>query len=597
MFKFVTATLSREIVPEKVRLFVGNSQERRSELGSLTAVRLGAALLVVLLHSSSMLYPQLRAQMSAIAFGQTVAFFFVLSGFVLTYIYAGTDRSLDSARFFRARFARIYPLHLLCLGLVFFLSGPFRNFADPPVFFANLFLLQSWIPSKDAFLSYNAPAWSLSCEFFFYICFPFLISNFQSTWKRKLALSASMAIVMVSCAIILGVPMESEFQRAGIDWFVYISPLSRLFEFVLGMYFGMRFLQWQAKEPLTKKSLSGSSVAKHSLLEFFLLAMTLACLFIRLALAQQSGKSLWASSAVGCFLSLPQAVILYFANSGFAPLYALLFYTLAKEHGLVSRLLSHRFLVYLGELTFPLYLLHLPVVLILFGQLQFLTDISPALLYLVFWLLTVSLALIVRELFDYPLPRLLVGRKLKSLTTASLVAIVLGSIGVSGCSMFFCGEIIREFKERQGVSSELLAQLQEHSLVDRSGIKFGDNLALESVNLVDGDGPAGGATLRLTWRSLKGFWLDKSVIVHLLDAKNSIVGNKDYVQRPVSMSLPENTVWSDSILLSAAEVKSAARVGLGLCIPKPWQQMNIDSGWRDVDNKRLLVALPEGKVK
>jgi hypothetical protein len=229
--------------------------------------------------------------------------------------------------------------------------------------------------------------------------------------------------------------------------------------------------------------------------------------------------------------------------------------------------------------------------------LQFLTDISPALLYLVFWLLTVSLALIVRELFDYPLPRLLVGRKLKSLTTASLVAIVLGSIGVSGCSMFFCGEIIREFKERQGVSSELLAQLQEHSLVDRSGIKFGDNLALESVNLVDGDGPAGGATLRLTWRSLKGFWLDKSVIVHLLDAKNSIVGNKDYVQRPVSMSLPENTVWSDSILLSAAEVKSAARVGLGLCIPKPWQQMNIDSGWRDVDNKRLLVALPEGKVK
>ena len=78
----------------------------RPQLQALTSLRFVAALCIVVLHATNHgLLPQAWAQL--LDWSKAVSFFFVLSGFVLTYAYAGRRYAL--AGFWRARVARIWP--------------------------------------------------------------------------------------------------------------------------------------------------------------------------------------------------------------------------------------------------------------------------------------------------------------------------------------------------------------------------------------------------------------------------------------------------------------------------------------------------------
>ena len=119
--------------------------------------------------------------------------FFVLSGFVIHYNYAGlvTDGRLRGiAAFFWARFARLYPLFLLMM-LVYVLVSQ-RHVAywtgrpeEINAIFQALpyFLLsiQSWIYKVidggaliDAIRGGSPPTWSISTEWFFYFAYPLI---------------------------------------------------------------------------------------------------------------------------------------------------------------------------------------------------------------------------------------------------------------------------------------------------------------------------------------------------------------------------------------------------------------------------------------
>ena len=116
-----------------------------------------------------------------------VSFFFVLSGFILVYTYAG--REIDKRDFYQARFARIYPAYLFspaALVAVFLLrrienARPVLRIRGAPLRPGDrslvLLLLQAWLPA--AALSWNAVAWSLSVEAFFYAIFPSALAEIQ----------------------------------------------------------------------------------------------------------------------------------------------------------------------------------------------------------------------------------------------------------------------------------------------------------------------------------------------------------------------------------------------------------------------------------
>jgi peptidoglycan/LPS O-acetylase OafA/YrhL len=151
-------------------------------LNALTGLRCFAAINIVLFHFSNArsfgwFAPVVNAGYAS------VSFFILLSGFVLAYNYAGRarGRQLDSVRFWKARFTRLYPIYFLSLLMSWQMIGPERAAHSQGMFWTGMvltpLLLQGWVPALATFL--NTPAWTMSAESFYYTLFPWLAS-----WKR-----------------------------------------------------------------------------------------------------------------------------------------------------------------------------------------------------------------------------------------------------------------------------------------------------------------------------------------------------------------------------------------------------------------------------
>src|SRR5215470_12788068 len=202
----MTQSVARVEVPTAAeRTFSG-----RRRLDGLTALRLLAALHVILFHlkvegilTGGPWWYQNFAGIGYIG----VNFFFVLSGFILVYIYAANNA--DVRRFWKARFARIYPAYVFSLAVTapffFFvlrhLNLPFFAWSERHLAFAALLtlcLFQAWSPQGA--LTWNPVCWSLSVEAFFYFLFPFLL-RWIRTWSGRMLLFGIALFSLLSLGI------------------------------------------------------------------------------------------------------------------------------------------------------------------------------------------------------------------------------------------------------------------------------------------------------------------------------------------------------------------------------------------------------------
>ena len=168
--------------------------ESRPYLTTLTPLRGIAALLVVVFHSNLMLMAFLPPGYTHVVENGWlwVDFFFMLSGFIMSYVYgkrfAARAGSVEYWRYLGARFARVYPLHLVtlvwalasCVAIVHYATALDPFFADmfnPRAAPASLLLLQGLHLFKAAPL--NTPSWSLSTEWWVYMIFPFVVPTFS----------------------------------------------------------------------------------------------------------------------------------------------------------------------------------------------------------------------------------------------------------------------------------------------------------------------------------------------------------------------------------------------------------------------------------
>ena len=125
-----------------------------------------------------------------------VDFFFVLSGFILCYVYAqnfaDSVTGQDFRKFTIARFARVYPLHLFSLlltALFIFLLKEWGVAVSPILdtensvysFITNLFLLHSM--NLHQWFTFTHASWSISTEWWMYMLFPFVVWPFMKVGK------------------------------------------------------------------------------------------------------------------------------------------------------------------------------------------------------------------------------------------------------------------------------------------------------------------------------------------------------------------------------------------------------------------------------
>lgn len=220
-------------------------------LQALTGMRFYAALMVVGFHlvtlnnafisNSTVVEPIRFALRNGGWFG--VTFFFVLSGFVLTWSAREKDNPFQ---FFTRRFAKVVPNHVVTFLIAFAVAG--LGAASTWEAGANLFLLHAWIPSDTSFFSINHPSWSLSAEMFFYLAFPFVIP-----WARRVPAQRILPIIGIVAVVLLLLPLlisllpagelfgpnhaRSPLHGASITqvWAVYALPLVRFGDFFIGI--------------------------------------------------------------------------------------------------------------------------------------------------------------------------------------------------------------------------------------------------------------------------------------------------------------------------------------------------------------------------
>jgi peptidoglycan/LPS O-acetylase OafA/YrhL len=150
-----------------------------ADLKPITALRFGAALWVAVYAFWENLAG--AGQSGLVAKGYLgVELFFVLSGFILSHVYLAQagEKRFSYGRFLWARVARVYPLHiatLLAVGLLagaavvvgMSVDGNVLSWSSLP---ANLLMVHAWGLAPVA--GWNHPSWSISAEWFAYLCFP-----------------------------------------------------------------------------------------------------------------------------------------------------------------------------------------------------------------------------------------------------------------------------------------------------------------------------------------------------------------------------------------------------------------------------------------
>ena len=231
-----------------------------SRLPSLTGMRFGAALLVFLCHSFVLGYFDQRTQTTlapyAYALGWLgVEFFFILSGFVLTW---SVREGQSARRFWRRRFAKVYPNHLVTWVAAILLALWAGQRIDFPALLPSLFLVHTWYPRLDVIVTVNVVTWSLSCELLFYAAFPLLYRWIRRIRPERLwwTAGALAAVVIVLPAIALlvlpGTPKLPGLNMSLTqNWFLVSFPPIRALDFSLGIVMAriVRTGRWIAVTP------------------------------------------------------------------------------------------------------------------------------------------------------------------------------------------------------------------------------------------------------------------------------------------------------------------------------------------------------------
>jgi peptidoglycan/LPS O-acetylase OafA/YrhL len=303
-----------------------------SDIRPLTSLRIGAAIWVLVYHFRDHLGLDLGRYGLAAKGYLGVDLFFILSGFILSHVYlkAWEERRFNYGSFLWARLARVYPMHLVTLAgtLGIWLAAKQVGAVFDPVAFdlsvipQHLLMIHAWGTTPTA--QWNFPSWSISAEWFAYLAFP--AAAIFSLTIRRWALGG----VLAAAALFIG---------------LFLAAQAR----------GVHFTEMTAQ------------IGAVRIIPSFLMGAALH----RLGSSVSLPRGLAWAGALAAVAWIAVAASLNLSDMLIWPALALLIFSLGETSKTdPASLIAAPLLVYLGEVSYAVYMTHLPVDIVYFHALD-----------------------------------------------------------------------------------------------------------------------------------------------------------------------------------------------------------------------------------
>lgn len=251
-----------------------------------------------------------------------VTFFFMLSGFLVAYKHS----SIDSCKqFYWRRMKRIFPLHWLVLAAMIIVDlaiiHKFHYGWDLPL---HVLLLQSWVPNEAVFYNYSIHSWFLSSLMFCVIATPLLLKLF-----KRVGTKVAWGVVIAACAVVASVNLLANDQWHS---YLYVCPLTRLVDYSLGMMLGATL-----RERIMPSHISMARATVNEIVPLAVLAAFIALHATGSDIAEKLENSvMW-------WLPVSMLIVMCTIFNG--------------QEGIIGKTLSIKPLLWLGGISFEVYLL------------------------------------------------------------------------------------------------------------------------------------------------------------------------------------------------------------------------------------------------
>jgi peptidoglycan/LPS O-acetylase OafA/YrhL len=220
----------------------------RYQINSLTSTRAFAAIMVFIHHFGRDVFPFSRFPSVFTSGNLAVGYFFLLSGFVLYISYY--NREVGYSDFLIRRVSRIVPVYEIALLLTIVLAVHYQNYNIHAVqsmkeIGFSAFLVHAFIPSYPLVL--NGPGWTISVEMFFYALFPAMLLLQKKSLRTFVAITAVL-FVLAQYFHLKYYPQRHALPDNIVDT-VFFNPVFHFSQFLLGMIGGYIFTHLKSSVP------------------------------------------------------------------------------------------------------------------------------------------------------------------------------------------------------------------------------------------------------------------------------------------------------------------------------------------------------------
>ena len=291
----------------------------------LTFTRFLAALIIVVFHYGLNIPPFTHASISFLFSNIGISYFFVLSGFVMVIAYGKSGKYIVPKTYYKNRFARVYPVYLFALLLSILMMWICYFPITWDGISMNLLMLQAWVPQYPMLI--NRAGWTLSVELLFYLSFPFLYNRIYAKFSLVPIAVGILLFWLLSqmlSSYLISIPSYITEDSVS-HHLIYYFPFMHFNQFLMGNLFGIILLH-------TYQRFSRN----RDILIIVLLAGMAALLKHPIPFAN-------------------------YHNGFLAIFFAFIILNISLNTGNITKLSSSKTGIFLGEISFGMYILQIPV--------------------------------------------------------------------------------------------------------------------------------------------------------------------------------------------------------------------------------------------